>query len=110
MAEGIIAQIIELWEIALPVILFLLIGSAILFISDTDLIKSKTLNNEISYIAAIKGNKNYEISIELTDPEEIKISSIENQITLDINGKESTNEYIGTNINFEKKENKIILS
>jgi hypothetical protein len=112
MAEGIIATLFEIWETVLAVLLLLIISGGILYVYSPDLIKSKTLNNELSYIASIKGNKNYQITLEVEDTENIEVENNknQNQITLKIGDKTTTKNYIGTNVEITKENNKILIS
>ena len=112
MAEGIIASIFEIWESVLAVLLLLTVAGGIIAVNNPDLIHSKTLNNELSYITSIKGNKNYQITLDIEDSENIEIENNQNQnqITLKVNGETTTKKYIGTNIKIKKENNQIIIS
>jgi hypothetical protein len=113
MAEGIIATFFEIWETVLAVLLLLIISGGILYVYSPDLIKLKTLNNELSYIASIKGSKTYQIALEVKDLDKIEIENNknQNQITLKIGDKTTTTKnYIGTNIEITKENNKILIS
>jgi hypothetical protein len=112
MAEGIIASIFEIWETVLAILLLLTVSAGIIIVNEPDLIHSKTLNNEISYISSIKGNKNYQISIDIEDSEKIELENNQNQnqIILKVGDKSTTKKYIGTNIDIKKENDKILIS
>ncbi len=112
MAEGLIANIFEIWETVLAVLLLLTVATGIFFVHSPNLIYAKTLNNEISYIASIKGDKNYQIALETDIPNIISIENNQNQnkVTVTVLDKSTTKSYIGTNIEITKENDKILIS
>jgi hypothetical protein len=112
MAVGLIATIFEIWETVLAVLLLLVVSAGIITVYNPDLIHAKTLNNELSYIASIKGDKNYQISLEIENSEDITLENNQNQnqIILQVGDKKTTKKYIGTNIEITKENNQILIS
>ena len=107
-----IATLIEVWETTLAVLLLIIISGGIIMVYSPDLIHAKTLNNEISYIASIKGNKDYQITLDLKKPDEINLvnNKKQNEIKLTVDSKSTIKKYIGNNTNIEKNGNQIIIS
>ncbi len=112
MAVGIIATLFEIWETTLAVLLLLLISSGIIYVYSPDVIHAKTLATEISYIASIKGNKDYQIALDIEKEKEILIENSKNENTVSVYVSNSIRKknYIGNNTEIKKQGNQILIS
>lgn len=112
MAIAMITSLFEIWETVLAVLLLLAISVGIIFVYSPDLIQAKTLNNELSYIASIKGDKDFQIVLNLEKAEDVKLENNKDlsSIKLTVGDKSTTKQYIGTDIEITKENNQILIS
>lgn len=92
-------SIVEIVEISVAVLLFIIIGTAIIIAPQTDFIELRTTGKELSYITNLITNTNINIKTKYPDTEiainsdQLSIKSTENikiQSNLDIYGTEHT--------------------
>ena len=106
-AVALTSTLYEIWEMTLAVLLLLVISAGILYVHSPDSVHAKTLANEISYISSIKGDKNYQISLDIEKSKEILIENYPDKNTVSVNVGNTVREkkYIGTNIKIVKNDN-----
>lgn len=113
MAEGFEWTIFEIFEIIISVSLFILIGSAILVISDVNYLKAQAVSIETSYSASLISGKIGTIEINYPEIEEIGVELNGNKIITTISNNNKFNlekNYIGEkNLEIKKEDNKITI-
>lgn len=113
MAEGFEWTIFEIFEIIISVSLFILIASAILFISDVNYLKAQAVSIETSYSASLISGKTGNIEINYPEIKEIGVELNNNKIVTTIinnNKFKLEKNYIGEkDIDIKKEDNKITI-
>lgn len=105
--------IFEIFEMIISVSIFLLIGSAILLISDVNYVKAQSVGIETSYTTSLISGKNAKLILNYPNLEEINLDSNKNKVIIEIKGKEDykiEKSYIGQKeIQISKQNNQITI-
>lgn len=113
MADGFEWTIFEIFEIILATSLFLILGSAIFFVSDVNYVKAQAISLETSYTASLLSGKNGTVEINYPEVDELNLAIKDNELTVTIadNDKfEIKRNYIGNrNVEIKKETNKITI-
>ena len=91
----------EIFELAMVTSMLLIIGGAIFLAPDVNFIKAKVTANEVSYLAELTSNTNFEINTKYPETE-LKLNTQKNEITAIYKKKEATTNYFGNDITIKQ--------
>ncbi len=93
---GVTRTIYELFEMILPVAIFILILGGIIIVKDIDSSRAYMLEKEISYISSITSeNMVVELDLKNTKYENVKVETSGNKVLVKVNEKTSNTQIYG---------------
>lgn len=105
MDEGITRPIYEIFEIIVPILLLILLGGAILFVTNPNFVRSYVLEKEISYISDLTSNGEVvEINLKNTPYDTLNVKTTENKVAVSVNGDNSRIKNINIATEYFSKE------
>lgn len=113
---GVTRGIFELFEIILPVALFILVLGGIIFVSNPNYSRSYMLEKDISYTSSlISENTVVELDLKNTKLEKVQVKAENNKISVNVKDKNpnfltgSGARYFGDGVIIEQKSENVIL-
>ncbi len=110
---GVNRTLFELFEIIVPILILVIIGGSIIYVSSPNFARSYIFEKEISYVSSVVG-KDMRVEIDLSNTKfsDVNVKSENNKVLVNVKGsnlKGTGIDYFGKNVKIEQKSSNVLV-